>query len=204
MKLGVVLPDEAAEADPRRIVEVARRAEALGFSGVWLPDHLLPPSDYGPVYGGVFEPLTLLSHIAAVTTRITLGTRTDEAINLIRQLHHTGAAGFRGRFYEAETGVFAPPNMPVSSSMPSWRMQPGVGHFPGSTIPRVHADTGGLSRLTASSSSVAATVAPSVRIVPACTPAPARRRTASPTSGLTPPRESYVDNNTRTSQLHFP
>jgi alkanesulfonate monooxygenase SsuD/methylene tetrahydromethanopterin reductase-like flavin-dependent oxidoreductase (luciferase family) len=73
MQLGVVLPDEA-EADPRRIVEVARRAEALGFSGVWLPDHLLPPSDYGPVYGGVFEPLTLLSHIAAVTTRITLGT----------------------------------------------------------------------------------------------------------------------------------
>ncbi|GAA4721639.1 LLM class flavin-dependent oxidoreductase [Phytohabitans rumicis] len=72
MRLGVVLPDESAEADPRRIVEVARRAEVLGFDSVWLPDHLLPPSEYGPVYGGVFEPLILLSHIAAVTTRITL------------------------------------------------------------------------------------------------------------------------------------
>src|SRR5215468_4556877 len=39
---------------------------------------------------------------------------------------------------------------------------------------RRHADTGGLSRLTASSSSVAATVAPSVRIVPATAVARAR------------------------------
>src|SRR5215831_5937992 len=31
-----------------------------------------------------------------------------------------------------------------------------------------------------------------------------RNRTASPTSGSTPPRESYVDNSTRTSQLPFP
>ena len=38
----------------------------------------------------------------------------------------------------------------------------------------VHADTGGLSRLTASSSSVEATVAPSVRIVPAMAVARAR------------------------------
>jgi len=126
-----------------------------------LPDHLLPPTAYGPVYGGVFEPLTLLSHIAAVTTRITLGTsvlilplrdpflvakqtatlerlapgrvvlgvgagwepteftalsvgfadrgaRTDEAIDLIRHLHRTGEAGFHGRFYNADSGVFAP------------------------------------------------------------------------------------------------
>jgi hypothetical protein len=32
----------------------------------------------------------------------------------------------------------------------------------------------------------------------------ARNRTASPTSGSTPPRESYVDNDTRTSRLPFP
>jgi len=97
----------------------------------------------------------------------------------------------------------------------------------------VHADTGGLSRLTASSSSVAATVAPSVRIVPATGRTQAtrhqriaslggrgelvelrgdqlgrapssRNRTASSTSGSTPPRESYVDKTTRISRLPFP
>jgi probable F420-dependent oxidoreductase len=74
MRLGVVLPNEAAGADPRAIADLARHAELLGFAGVWLPDHLLPPEPYGAVYGGVFEPLMLLAHIAAVTTRVTLGT----------------------------------------------------------------------------------------------------------------------------------
>ncbi|AXG77608.1 TIGR03619 family F420-dependent LLM class oxidoreductase [Streptomyces paludis] len=74
MRLGVVLPDGAPGADPRTVVALARHAEALGYAAVWLPDHPLPPAPYGPVYGGVFEPLTLLAHIAAVTDRITLGT----------------------------------------------------------------------------------------------------------------------------------
>jgi len=161
MQLGVVLPNEAADANPRQIADLARHAEALGFASVWLPDHLLPPTAYGPVYGGVFEPLALLSHIAAVTTCITLGTsvlilplrdpflvakqtatlerlapgrvilgvgtgweqtefaalnvafqnrgaRTDEAIGLIRHLHRTGEASFHGRFYDVDSGVFAP------------------------------------------------------------------------------------------------
>jgi hypothetical protein len=53
---------------------------------------------------------------------------------------------------------------------------PGPGRFPWLMIPwgSVHADAGGLSRLMASSSYLAATVAPSVRIVPATTVARAR------------------------------
>ena len=74
MKLGVVLPNEVADADPRAIVRLAQHAEALGYSSLWLPDHLLPPAPFGNVYGGVFEALTLLAHISAVTERITLGT----------------------------------------------------------------------------------------------------------------------------------
>jgi probable F420-dependent oxidoreductase len=74
MRLGVVLPNEALDADPREIARLAQRVEALGYSAVWLPDHLLPPAPFGDVYGGVYEPLTLLAHISALTERITLGT----------------------------------------------------------------------------------------------------------------------------------
>ncbi|RCV47560.1 TIGR03619 family F420-dependent LLM class oxidoreductase, partial [Marinitenerispora sediminis] len=48
--------------------------EELGYDAVWLPDHLLPPAEYGPVYGGAHEPLVTLAAVAAVTGRIRLGT----------------------------------------------------------------------------------------------------------------------------------
>ena len=54
-------------------------------------------------------------------------------------------------------------------------VQPGDGHVPWLDDPAwYHADAGGLSRLIASRSSLAATVAPSVRIVPATAVARAR------------------------------
>ncbi|MFJ9414668.1 TIGR03619 family F420-dependent LLM class oxidoreductase [Streptomyces sp. NPDC101227] len=77
MRLHVVLPDESAAMDVRTVADLAREAEELGYAGVWLPDHVLPPGPYGtplPGYGGVYEALTTLSYIAAVTERITLGT----------------------------------------------------------------------------------------------------------------------------------
>ncbi|XVQ12619.1 TIGR03619 family F420-dependent LLM class oxidoreductase [Spirillospora sp. CA-255316] len=74
MRLHAVLPDESPGADPGRIVELAVLAEELGYGGVWLPDHLLPPERFGPVYGGVYEPLITLAHVAARTSRIRLGT----------------------------------------------------------------------------------------------------------------------------------
>lgn len=77
MDLHVVLPDESVDVEPQLIVGLAERAEALGYGGVWLPDHLLPPGEYGPppaAYGGVYEPLVTLSYIAARTSRIRLGT----------------------------------------------------------------------------------------------------------------------------------
>ncbi|MET7270942.1 TIGR03619 family F420-dependent LLM class oxidoreductase [Streptomyces flaveolus] len=74
MELHVVLPNESVDLDPRLLVDLSRRAEESGYAGVWLPDHLLPPQEYGGPYGGVYEPLVTLSHIAAATTRIRLGT----------------------------------------------------------------------------------------------------------------------------------
>src|SRR5918995_5494618 len=74
MRLGVILPNETADADPREIAGLAEYAETLGFEAVWLPDHLLPPAPFGDVYGGVHEALILLAHVAALTEQVTLGT----------------------------------------------------------------------------------------------------------------------------------
>jgi probable F420-dependent oxidoreductase len=66
---------------------VARRVEALGFESVWVPEHLVFPvritSRYPYSADGVppitpeaphLDPLVILTHIAAQTTRIRLGT----------------------------------------------------------------------------------------------------------------------------------
>lgn len=74
MRIQVVLPDESSTMDPQEPVRLAVLAEELGYVTAWLPDHVLPPSPYGEVYGGVYEPLVTLSYVAAKTTRIRLGT----------------------------------------------------------------------------------------------------------------------------------
>ncbi|GAB3405986.1 LLM class oxidoreductase [Flindersiella endophytica] len=72
--LEVVLPDESAAMPPERLAELAVVAECLGYRKVWLPDHLLPPGQYGQRFGGVYEPLVSLSYLAARTQTIGLGT----------------------------------------------------------------------------------------------------------------------------------
>jgi probable F420-dependent oxidoreductase len=75
MRFQVVLPNESAEESPERIAELAVAAERLGYDTVYLPDHLLPPGEYGPPpqqFGGVFEPLVTLAYLAARTERIRL------------------------------------------------------------------------------------------------------------------------------------
>jgi probable F420-dependent oxidoreductase len=72
--LEVVLPNEQPDLAPGRPAELARLAEDLGYRTAWLPDHLIPPGAFGDVFGGVYEPLVTLAHIAALTSRIRLGT----------------------------------------------------------------------------------------------------------------------------------
>ncbi|HEY3561982.1 MAG TPA: LLM class flavin-dependent oxidoreductase, partial [Kribbella sp.] len=73
-ELQVVLPDESAAMPPERLVELAIAAEQLGYGTAWLPDHLLPPGEFGSEYGGVYEPLVTIGYLAARTTRIRFGT----------------------------------------------------------------------------------------------------------------------------------
>jgi probable F420-dependent oxidoreductase len=74
MDLEVVLPDESPAMAPGTLVDLAETAERLGYRTLYLPDHLLPPAPYGDTYGGVYEPLVTLAHLAARTSTIRLGT----------------------------------------------------------------------------------------------------------------------------------
>ena len=76
MKFGAWIPSFSrhkmnyTEAEGMR--EYARKAEDLGFDGVWVIDHLLHAAGlYGVSW---LEPMSLLSHVAAVTKRIRIGT----------------------------------------------------------------------------------------------------------------------------------
>src|SRR6059058_3522453 len=77
-KVGVLLPTiegSMARATPRwsDIVAMARRAEALGFDSLWMPDHLLFPLAHRETVHGVWECWTLLAALAAATERVELG-----------------------------------------------------------------------------------------------------------------------------------
>ncbi|MFD7308028.1 TIGR03619 family F420-dependent LLM class oxidoreductase [Promicromonospora sp. NPDC059942] len=74
MELQVVLPDESPAMPARTLVDLAQRAEGLGYTTAWLPDHVLPPGPYGATFGGVYEPLVTIGHLTAVTERLRFGT----------------------------------------------------------------------------------------------------------------------------------
>src|SRR5262249_17909462 len=84
MQFGVPLPTFRQVASPDAIRRVAQRAEALGFDGIWVSDHIVIPSsaadhfargfgDSTSIGGMIYEPLTVLGFAAACTSRIRLG-----------------------------------------------------------------------------------------------------------------------------------
>ena len=64
------------EATPEGIIETACKAEELGFDAVLLNDHIIVDGSPRalPSWGNTYDPLIVLSYIAARTTRIRLGT----------------------------------------------------------------------------------------------------------------------------------
>jgi alkanesulfonate monooxygenase SsuD/methylene tetrahydromethanopterin reductase-like flavin-dependent oxidoreductase (luciferase family) len=75
VELHLVLPAESADLPFAELQELAVQAERLGYRGVWLPDHLLPPGEYVPgSYGGVFDPLVALAALAGATSEVRIGT----------------------------------------------------------------------------------------------------------------------------------
>src|SRR5262245_32287885 len=85
MRIGFGLPQLGPFADPESLTKVARRAEELGFSSVWVFDRLLHPlqpkvpyplgdGSLPDLYRRVFDPVEILTFVAARTERVRLGT----------------------------------------------------------------------------------------------------------------------------------
>ena len=75
MKFGIHLPQSGPAASASAIRAVARQAEELGFSDVWVSDHVALPKDAPyPPSSYILEPLVALTWAAAATGRVGLGT----------------------------------------------------------------------------------------------------------------------------------
>ena len=74
MRIGLVLP---MSSSPERVLAFARRAEELGFDGLFAFDHLFPPG--APPDRPSLEAYTTLAAVASVTERVTLGTLVTRA-----------------------------------------------------------------------------------------------------------------------------
>ena len=86
MKYGVILPNVGTMAHIESLMQIAQRAEGLGYSGVFLSDHIAIPTELRSAYpyrsdgrfpltasDRILEPVTTLSYLAAVTRRLHLG-----------------------------------------------------------------------------------------------------------------------------------
>ena len=86
MRFGIILPNLGHLASPQTLIDLAKRAEALGFDGVFLSDHLTLPTAPSSRYPyrsdgsfplrpdqNILEPITVATYLAFVTKRVHLG-----------------------------------------------------------------------------------------------------------------------------------
>jgi probable F420-dependent oxidoreductase len=81
MKLSIEFPSVSYREGPEAVRRFARTVEQIGYDHIDVFDHVVmghpmagrPPGPYNPAMP-ILEALMLLSHVAAVTSRITLGT----------------------------------------------------------------------------------------------------------------------------------
>ena len=76
MKIGFSLSNNQGIEDVQEILRLATRAEELGFDSVWASEHVFNVSYVQERIGNrpYYEPLTILSYVAATTKTIGLGT----------------------------------------------------------------------------------------------------------------------------------
>ena len=87
MKIGIVPINVGGPRTAERMIEVAQYAEAAGIESVWTFEHVIVPVEYESKYpydrsgkmpiapeGWFIDPLIALSHVAAATKAIRLGT----------------------------------------------------------------------------------------------------------------------------------
>ena len=76
MKFGFSLSNNQGIEDVQSILQLATRAEELGLDSVWASEHVFSTSYIFERIGNrpYYEPLVLLSYVAATTKRVSLGT----------------------------------------------------------------------------------------------------------------------------------
>jgi alkanesulfonate monooxygenase SsuD/methylene tetrahydromethanopterin reductase-like flavin-dependent oxidoreductase (luciferase family) len=75
LKFGLFLPHFGAQASIEKCINGALKAEAYGFDSVWVRDHLVfTPHDIEESDNTHIEGLMVLSAVASVTTKLTVGT----------------------------------------------------------------------------------------------------------------------------------
>ena len=79
MKFGVCIPHYGRPIDIDALTDMAVRAEQMGFDSVWVTDHIIVPhripGRQDIVYRhDMLEPISLLTHLGAVTTKVNIGT----------------------------------------------------------------------------------------------------------------------------------
>ncbi|TQM43501.1 LLM class F420-dependent oxidoreductase [Pseudonocardia cypriaca] len=77
--IGLFLHNAAVQSDPTAAARVARHAEELGYDSLWAGEHVVLPSPRvppSPMEPGdpILDPIVLLAHLAAHTSRVRLGT----------------------------------------------------------------------------------------------------------------------------------
>ena len=72
MKLGLFVPHSGPQASARFLKEIATEAEELGYTALWVVD--APARPPGDRVANFYEPLTVFGWLAAVTSRVALGT----------------------------------------------------------------------------------------------------------------------------------
>jgi alkanesulfonate monooxygenase SsuD/methylene tetrahydromethanopterin reductase-like flavin-dependent oxidoreductase (luciferase family) len=72
MKIGLHLPEVERVVRWQEISDLCRVAEDVGFDSLWVPDHLIYRDEHGNAIGP-WECWSLLSAVAAVTSRVAIG-----------------------------------------------------------------------------------------------------------------------------------
>ncbi|HSE83827.1 MAG TPA: LLM class F420-dependent oxidoreductase [Thermodesulfobacteriota bacterium] len=74
MQFGICIPIRR-NVEPHVNIEIAKKAEELGFDSIWASDHVIMPDRYVGRFSEVFyDPFVLLASITAQTSKIRIGT----------------------------------------------------------------------------------------------------------------------------------
>ena len=73
MKFGVCVPNYGDSSSPEALRTVALEAEHVGCDSIWTTDHILMSKSSGTPYEKIYDSISTLAYIAAITDKVKLG-----------------------------------------------------------------------------------------------------------------------------------